>query len=208
MRSLDNLNHQSNYTSPQDMTASASNYMEVDAHLSQLFSSLQLDGKRRATSESAERVESPPPLANDDLAMSDSDSEGSIYQSSPSSSHIKNISVQPCGCALLQYLQDQVLDTAPSHTPAPTDGYLEAIFVHREALCALPQAHRACAHACGALAEEMSRRADVEAAWRESVMEAEVYWQEAAKVAEAGWREAANAFMHEAQVVEGMCGGW
>ncbi|OCH90600.1 hypothetical protein OBBRIDRAFT_803886 [Obba rivulosa] len=190
------------------MSTLISNYMEVDSHLSQLFSSLQLDGKQRGISESAELAPSPSPLASDDPAMSDSDSEGSTYQSSPSSSRTKSTSALPCGCALLQHLQDQVLSASLPHTPAPADDYLETIFAHREALCALPQAHRACAHACDALAEEMTRRADAEAAWRESVIEAETYWQEAARAAETGWREAASAFLHEARVVQNVCAEW
>jgi len=191
------------------MSTTTSTYvMEIDSHLSQLFGSLQLDGKRRGISESAEPAAIPPRLASDDTAMSDSDSESSICQPSPSNSRTKSINEPLCGCALLQHLQEQVLHTSPSSTSTPADGYLEAIFAHREALCALPQIHRTCAHACGALAEEMSRRADAEAAWRDSVLDAEAYWQEATRAAETGWREAADAFLHEARVVEGVCSGW
>ena len=111
----------------------------------------------------------------------------------------------PCGCALLQWLRDQLAEGRYATTGGD---YLETIFTHREAFLAYPPAHRACARGFTDLARALEVRAwTARDSWREVVE-----WHGAPAASEAveprpdweGDSEAVVAFRHEAWVIANM----
>ena len=61
----------------------------------------------------------------------------------------------PCGCALLQWLRDQLAEGRYATTGGD---YLEIIFTHREAFHAFPDGHRTCAIGFSDIAADLERR--------------------------------------------------
>ena len=75
---------------------------------------------------------------------------------SESSNYIKTADAPPpCGCALLQWLRDQLAEGRYATTGGD---YLEIIFTHREAFHAFPDGHRTCAIGFSDIAADLERR--------------------------------------------------
>ena len=128
---------------------------------------------------SEELLPTPPAAAHRDATMSDaSDNEDSTCPvrrpSSPfsvsipflifpqprspsgSSNYTKTADAPPpCGCALLQWLRDQLAEGRYATTGGD---YLEIIFTHREAFHAFPDGHRTCAIGFSDIAADLERR--------------------------------------------------
>lgn len=102
------------------------------------------------------------------LAQSDGDSDYSGSSSGTSKVNdaaigINNMTINPSlppageevyGCAYLQMIREQL-----NNYPTTGGEYLDAIFTHREILCAYPVAHRNCARAFSDLAYSIEQRA-------------------------------------------------
>ncbi|KAH9834116.1 uncharacterized protein C8Q71DRAFT_725321 [Rhodofomes roseus] len=139
--------------------------MDIDVHLTQLLSSMTLDGTSRWGSAgiASEGQATSPTVGHQDATMSDaSDTEDSSYQleqprsPSASSSCTKTADEPPpCGCALLQWLRGQL----QAGQYATTGGdYLEIILTHRDAFYAFPDGHRTCAIGFSDIALDLERR--------------------------------------------------
>lgn len=163
--------------------------MEIDRHLTQLLSSMTLNGPWRPDIESTGSLPTFPVVSSHDEGMSDSsDTEDSTYQASPSgsSNYTATVDVQPpCGCALLQGIRDQLL---LERYPTTGGEYLEAIFTHREVFFAFPEGHQMCAIGFTDLAKDLETRN--------------------ARADRDGDGEAAAAFRHEAWVIASNRGRW
>ncbi|EED83442.1 predicted protein [Postia placenta Mad-698-R] len=167
--------------------------MEIDMHLTQLLSSMTLNGPWRPDillcnlEKGKRRVVA-------DLSSSDSAHHACTTHTdvmsqpnlSGSSNYTATVDVQPpCGCALLQGIRDQLL---LERYPTTGGEYLEAIFTHREVFFAFPEGHQMCAIGFTDLAKDLETRN--------------------ARADRDGDGEAAAAFRHEAWVIASNRGRW
>ncbi|EPT00380.1 hypothetical protein FOMPIDRAFT_1036750 [Fomitopsis schrenkii] len=135
--------------------------MDIDMHLTQLLSNMTIGGRWGSAGIANEGLLPTSQTAvRQDTTMSDaSDTESSTYpprSPSGSSNYTKTADAPPpCGCALLQWLRDQL--EAGKYTTTGGD-YLEIIFTHREAFHAFPDGHRTCAIGFSDIAADLERR--------------------------------------------------
>ncbi|KAI0724181.1 hypothetical protein C8Q72DRAFT_786972 [Fomitopsis betulina] len=138
--------------------------MDIDMHLTQLLGNMTIASGRWGGADIVSGIDKGNRRAPADVTAGGTPRHDHVRRvrhrklesPSESSDYTKTADAPPpCGCALLQWLREQL----EAGKYATTGGdYLEIIFTHREAFHAFPDGHRTCAIGFSDIAADLERR--------------------------------------------------